>query len=213
MNDNYSDFLSLGSSLSGGEEKIEEVRVGLLGFERDVQGLKERVERERQRIATLVEDKRGIMKEISVGRGLLEIEERMVDLEVELGLRGREQESNAATMAEEEELDGTKEDWGEDWNDEGFVESDEEYEDDDESAVPPRLRRRGDQFLMVMALTGKFSPPHPFLVAEQPRVRKIRETLLLDLDAAIRAEPVVKGKARDYAATKLDRGMRQDLMK
>jgi hypothetical protein len=32
VNSNYQDFLNLGNSLHGGEEKVEEVRIGLLGF-------------------------------------------------------------------------------------------------------------------------------------------------------------------------------------
>ena len=32
MNANYEDFLGLGGQLKGGEERVEEVRLGVLGF-------------------------------------------------------------------------------------------------------------------------------------------------------------------------------------
>ena len=195
MNDNYSDFLSLGTSLAGGEERIEEVSVGLLGFERDVQQLREKVEQERDRVARLIREKRDVMREIGVGRALLEIEERIEELEFELGLSESVVAKASTDDVDEEENEGKeKAEWSEEWNDDVPIESDEEYEEGEKSAVPSRLRKRAEQFLMVLVLVGRFNSQHPFLVAEQVRIRKIRETLLLDLDAAIRAEPEVKGK-------------------
>ena len=192
VNDNYSDFLSLGSSLRGGEDRVEDVRVGLLGFERDVQGLRDMVGKERERVGALVRNKREVMREIAVGRELLEIEERVGLLEVELGLREREVIANVREEVDEG-LEEGKEEWGEEWDDETPGESDEEFEDE-RGAISPRLRKRADQFLMVMVLMARYDGQHPFIVAEQGRIRKIRGTLLLDLDAAIRAEPDVKGK-------------------
>ena len=194
VNDNYSEFLTLGSSLSGGEEKIEEVRVGLLGFERDVQGLREKVVKERECVAALLSAKKDVMREIAVGRSLLEIEERVGELEIGLGLKERETANTTVFEGAESDLEEPKEQWSEEWNDEAPIESDDEYDDDGKTAIPPRLRKRTEQFLMIVTLAGRFQAQHPFLVAEQARVRRIRETLLLDLDAAIRAETDVKGK-------------------
>ena len=47
VNTNYEQFLSLGSDLKGGEEKVEDVRVGLLGFKRGVEDVRGKV-RERR---------------------------------------------------------------------------------------------------------------------------------------------------------------------
>ena len=44
VNSNYQDFLGLGSSLKGGDEKVEEIRVGLLGFQKDVEGIRTNIE-------------------------------------------------------------------------------------------------------------------------------------------------------------------------
>lgn len=194
VNDNYADFLSLGTSLSGGEEKIEEVRVGLLGFERDVQQLREKVVKERERVADLVREKKQVLREMAVGRGLLEIEQRVGELEVDIGLRGREIRAPVVVNTMEEGMDDPKEEWGDDWKDEEPVESDDEYENDEQSAVSTRLRKRAEQFLMIVVLMERYDPNHPFLLAEQGRIRRLRQTLLLDLDAAIRAESEVQGK-------------------
>src|SRR5580700_8340667 len=40
VNTNYEEFLSLGSDLKGGEEKVQDVRVGLLGFKRGVEDVR-----------------------------------------------------------------------------------------------------------------------------------------------------------------------------
>jgi conserved oligomeric Golgi complex subunit 2 len=183
VNDNYADFLGLGEKLAGGEEKVEEVRVGLMGFERDVGLLREKVVKEQERVRALMEEKRGLMREMSVGRGLLEVEERMSELEIDLALRERQK------IAVEEE--GEKDEWGDDWDDEAVGESDDEGEGD---LVPRRLNRRADEFAAVLRLFERLGEKHPFLVAQQGRVRKIRDVLLRDMDAAIRAEPDVKGK-------------------
>lgn len=192
VNDNYSDFLSLGSSLQGGEEKIEEVRVGLLGFERDVKSLREKVEGERARVAELVAEKKQVMREVNVGRGLLEIDRRLKELEYELGLKERPQAVVEATPRDEHET-GEKEQWGAEWDDEVVELDDEEYEHE-KGDISTRLRGKIERYLMVKVLIQRFGKEHPFLAAEQGRIRKVRETVLLDIDAAIRADPNVKGK-------------------
>lgn len=57
VNDKYQDFLSLGNTLRGGEERIEEVRVGLLGFQRDLTSVRENVKRRREDVAALIDEK------------------------------------------------------------------------------------------------------------------------------------------------------------
>lgn len=191
VNDNYSDFLSLGSSLQGGEDKIEEVRVGLIGFERDVKSLREKVEGERGRVAELVAEKKQVMREVNVGRGLLEIDRRLKELEYELG--PKEQPKADIEVAGDEDEPGEKEQWGAEWDDEVVDLDDEEFEQG-EGDIPTRLKAKIDRYLMVKVMVQRFGKEHPFLVAEQGRIRKIRETVLLDIDAAIRANPNVKGK-------------------
>jgi len=193
VNDNYQDFLSLGQALSGGEERIEDIRVGLLAFQRDIKSVRDKIETRRNEAAELLEQKRALKQEISVGRALLEIAERLDELEEKLGLG-----SSALTPAPEtEDHENGNDKWGNGWTgiqSDGSDDDDDYDDDEDSSGVPSKLRRRVEQLRIVKILLGRHSPQHPFLLAEQERVRKVQETILLDLDAAIKQEPDVKIK-------------------
>lgn len=191
VNHNYSDFLNLGSSLQGGEEKIEEIRVGLLGFERDVKSLREKADGERTRVAELVAQKKQTMREVNVGRSLLDIDRRLRDLEVDLGLKEKVQEEVEIERDDEDDKDPTP--WGSEWDDD-LVELDDEDYEQEQNDIPSRLNGRIDRYCMIKALIERFGRDHPFIVTEQGRVKRVMETILLDIDAAIRSIPSVKGK-------------------
>lgn len=196
MNNNYADFLSLGGSLQGGEERVEEIRVGVLGFERDVRVLRERVNQEREKLVEGLAEKRRVMRELEVGRGLLRVERLVRELEGELGLKERERIADEPKEDEEDEDsedEAEKTQWSAVWDEVDDPDDDEDYETD-EGAVPTRLKAKIEKFLTVRLMCERFGKDHPFLVAEHNRIRKVKETVLLDIDAAIRAETSVKGK-------------------
>lgn len=172
MNDNYQDFLGLGGSLRGGEEKVEEVRVGLLGFRRDVDTLKERVHQRRKEVDGLLGERRGITKEIRIGRALLEVDSRLEELEERLMV-----ENDGAKSSSDEERDE--------------IDISDSDEDSDEekgtgNSIPvSRLRRRAQQYISVKRLIAKTGPVHPFLIKQEDRLLRIRQTLLLDLSTAL----------------------------
>ena len=166
VNDNYQDFLSLGGSLKGGEEKVEEVRVGLLGFKRDVDILKSKVESRREEVDGLVEERRRIRKEIQLGRSLLEIDQSLEELEESLMVASI---GNGIQRLGEEELSISE---SEDDNDE------EEFGN---GISVSRLRRRVQQYVCIKRLIEKVGAKHPFVLKQEDRVLKIRQTLLLDL--------------------------------
>ncbi|KAI2476566.1 COG2 multi-domain protein [Pyrenophora tritici-repentis] len=64
VNSNYQDFLNLGNSLHGGEEKVEEVRVGLLGFRKEVDGLMEVVGSREEEVKELLDERRDVRRKI-----------------------------------------------------------------------------------------------------------------------------------------------------
>jgi hypothetical protein len=76
VNSNYQDFLNLGNSLNGGEEKVEEVRVGLLGFRKEVDGLKKVVDEREQEVGSLLEERRDARVKIELGRRLIDYDAR-----------------------------------------------------------------------------------------------------------------------------------------
>lgn len=201
MNDNYEDFLSLGGTLSGGEEKIEEIRVGLLGFQRDVKSVRDRVDERREDIKDLLLQKRALRQETGVGRALLEIAERLDELEEKMGVAKYRQPS---ATAEAPRSDGQETgDWSDDWIETPNMDSsdDEDYDDgrnanDDDARIAPRLKRHTEQFLIIKHLAGRHSPQHPFILAQDTRLRKIQELLLSDLESAVKREPDVKFKQK-----------------
>lgn len=157
--------MSLGSSLQGGEEKVEEVRLGLLAFKRDIEALKEKIEKRRKEVAELLEERKQIRSEVQVGRLLLEVDERVRELERRLVV-----DLNAPV----------KEDEGADLSD-----TDEESEESDGISTS-RLKRHALQYVYIQRLIERIGPEHPFLIKEDARIIRLRHTILLDLGNALR---------------------------
>lgn len=198
VNGNYEEFLSLGADLKGGEEQVEGVRVGVLGFGREVEGIKKDVKERKDEVKGLLDEKKNIRREVVIGRLLLDINERMSELESRLGIN---------VDAEEEEE--------EDFDD------DADAGDDDSDATTPgraqlrRLQRHAEQFLMVEKLIERIGSDHPFLVAQKGRLDEIRKTLLLDLATALRQAKADKSSESVLLAMKLysDLGAEADSVK
>lgn len=173
VNENYQDFLSLGQSLKGGEEKVEEVRVGMLGFRRDVEGLRSRVLERKVEVGTLIQERASIRKETVIGRKLLEVDQRLEELEARLLVHNVNGPSNGI---------------GEDDVGLGLTDSDE---DSDEEGVgnamsTSRLQRHVRQYIYIKRLVEWTGADHPFLRRQEERLLRLRNTLLLDLSTAMK---------------------------
>lgn len=138
----------------------------------------------------LLRQKKALKQETGVGRALLEIAERLDLLEEKL--RTSKTRSAESTNANVQENGPPK--WSDEWMDTPTNESDDEYDPSEVTGVPPRLKRRAGEFLILKYLVGKHSPHHPFILAQDGRMRKIQEILLSDLDVAIKQEPEVTAK-------------------
>lgn len=171
VNENYQEFLSLGSSLKGGDEKVEEVRLGLLGFRREVEGLRGKVDGRRKEVEELVEERKRIRESVQVGRRLLEIESKIGDLEGRLMLASTG--PRKAGVIEEEVVSSDNEE-----------ESDEEPESN--GIGIPRLRRHMEQYMYIKGSMENVGPEHPFLVKQEERVLRLKQTVLLDLNSALK---------------------------
>ncbi|KAI7085659.1 hypothetical protein KC356_g5680 [Hortaea werneckii] len=162
VNSNYESFLDLGQSLRGGEEKVESVRVGGLGFEREVEQIRKQVEERRNELGGLLGERREIRRDVQVGRTLLDIHEALRELEERLGIV---------------DVEGDEED-----------EEDEEEEDEEGSPEDVRLKRlerHVQRYVLLRRQEGRVEK-HPFLEAQQSRFTEVKKTLLLDLAAALR---------------------------
>lgn len=171
MNENYQDFLSLGSSLKGGDEKVEEVRFGLLSFRKEVEGLRGKVEERKHEVGSLVGERKRIREEVQLGRQLLEVDQKIEDLEQRLML--------VSTGLREAGIDEAPEE---------MSDSDGESEDEGEAdgLAVPRLRRRMEQYMYIRSLIEKIGDDHPFLTKQEERVLRLKQTILLDLNSALK---------------------------
>ena len=182
MNANYQDFLSLGSSLHGGEEKVEEVRLGLLGFKRDIEGLKGEVEGRKKEVEELVDARKRIREEVQVGRTLLEIDQKLQELEERLMITSDKANQN-------DNRDGEAE----------SSESDEDSDErDSEGMSISRMRRHTQQYMYIKKMMARIGPEHPFLVQQEERVLRLKQTVLLDLSSVLKqaAATSEEGKER-----------------
>lgn len=109
VNANYTSFLGLGDELKGGGERVEDVRVALLGFRRQVEEIQSRVRGRREDVQHAGAELRAVRGEIEQGRMMLELDERCEVLlsQLEDGRAGDEDEDNA----EEERLAGLAHDY------------------------------------------------------------------------------------------------------
>lgn len=191
VNANYEDFLALGSTLRGGEERVEGVRVGVLEFGRGVEGVRDVVREREAEVRELIAERRRVRSGVQLGRGLLEVEERLGGLERRLMIA----KAKRASEADEEELEDEAEmdDFDDDDDDVDDDDEDEEGEEDTSenqhlaNTIVRRLRTHATLFLLLLNQIQRLGSTHPFLVAQQTRVAKIRETLLLDLGAAVKS--------------------------
>ncbi|KAL8827161.1 MAG: hypothetical protein Q9170_007119, partial [Blastenia crenularia] len=171
VNENYQEFLSLGSTLRGGDERVEEVRLGLLGFRREVEALKQKVEERRKMVEGLVGKRREMRREMVLGRKLLDVDFRLGNLERELMV-------TLDGVAHEEKVDEA-----------GGEMSDSENEDEEGpegNTSNSRLDRHVRQYLLVRRIVDHVGSDHPFIVNQEGRMSRIKNTLLLDLGNALK---------------------------
>lgn len=181
VNTNYEQFLSLGSDLKGGEERVEDVRVGLLGFNRGVSDVREKVVGRRREVEGLLVEKRGVGQEIVVGRRCLEVHERLEELEDRLMVASLGRAVN-----------GDEEAWSE-------SEEDDDGEGEVEGGMSARkLQRLVGDYRYLERLGESVGRDHPFIAAQESRMLRARNTILLDLSTALKQAVGLKegGQAR-----------------
>ncbi|KAK5993840.1 hypothetical protein PT974_07277 [Cladobotryum mycophilum] len=182
VNSNYTAFLSLGSELQGGDDKVEDVKVSLLGFRRAVDEVKEKVTVRRKETESLTSELRHVRSDIEQGRKMLELSERLSSLEEKLALDSLPK------------ANGTPE-----WDDD----SDEEDEDERDrvdgliGSPPAKLSAWARECSQITALAASLDDNHPFVAKLRVRLTKCRNTLLLDLNNALKEARVAGPKGQD----------------
>jgi hypothetical protein len=169
VNSNYQDFLNLGNSLHGGEEKVEEVRVGLLGFRKEVGGLVGVVGKREEEVGQLLQQRRDVRERIEVGKRLVDYDATLKELEAELMIETAGHETIIL---------------GEDVSDSEDEEDEDEEGEEGYGVSIAKLRRNVVHYRLVLGLQTDLGN-HPFVVAQAARLAKVRSTLLMDLSTAL----------------------------
>ncbi|KAF5987448.1 conserved oligomeric golgi complex subunit 2 [Fusarium coicis] len=173
VNSNYTAFLSLGSELHGGDDKVEDVKVSLLGFRRAVEEVKTKVTERKEETNALNGELRGVRSAIEKGRKMIELSERLSSLEERLSLDSLP----------------NNEDWDE--------ESEEEGEDDNYGSSPTRLLASAQECSRITKLLESLDPNAPFVIKMEERLTRCRNTLLLDLGNALKEAKKAGVKGQD----------------
>jgi len=166
VNAEYRAFLTLGADLQGGEERVEGVRVGVLGFVSGVGAVRDGVRKRRHEVERLVREKERLAREKEMARRLIEVHTRTGELEEAL------QDTAASEDEDEDEDDSTQE---------------ELTTEQSVGAVSlRRLKRLVRGYVVLKQMMKSIGLDHPFVIKQEERVIRIRNTLLLDLGAALR---------------------------
>ncbi|KAM3087580.1 hypothetical protein ACMFMG_001660 [Clarireedia jacksonii] len=173
VNTNYEQFLSLGSDLKGGEEKVEDVRMGLLGFKRGVEDVRGKVRERKVEVEGLLGEKKGVSKDIALGRKLLEVDSRLEELEDSLMVASLGRSPH-----------GLDDSWSEDEEDE--EEEEGELTSNMNGTSTKKLQRFVLDYRSIEHLTTTVGLEHPFIAAQEPRLLRLRNTIVLDLNAALK---------------------------
>ncbi|KAK2059091.1 hypothetical protein LY76DRAFT_592657 [Colletotrichum caudatum] len=175
VNGNYTAFLSLGNELRGGDERVENVRVAMLGFRRAVEEIKARVRTRGDEVQGLSAELREVRRGIEAGRKMLELDERVAALEERLALASLP--GNAPQDAEED-----------DWDAHDGYDEDEEEDDarDLVGSSPTKLAGFAQDFCIIEALADAIGREAQFVVKTEARMTRCRNTILLDLGTAMR---------------------------
>ncbi|KJR88561.1 uncharacterized protein SPSK_07671 [Sporothrix schenckii 1099-18] len=209
VNANYTSFLGLGDELKGGDEKVEDVRVALFGFRRSVEDVQARVRERRVAVGAACQELGQVRTAIDTGRRLLELDERVAQLEERLSIG----ENGAHPTAETQNDDGL--DFA-DMDDDDEEDEDEEEEEEEKEARagtgagaggvrgtenenaddeitpafvasgPRKLGALARDLLLATRLADSLGHQLPFVKKMDERLDKCESTLILDLNAAVK---------------------------
>ncbi|KAF3771359.1 hypothetical protein M406DRAFT_18350, partial [Cryphonectria parasitica EP155] len=171
VNANYTSFLGLGDELKGGEERVEDVRVSLLGFRRQVEEIQGRVRGRKEDVQKVGAELRGVRGEVEQGRRMLELDER---LEALLG------------RLEEEASDEDSED---------DVSGDDEIQS--RSRSPASLMEMAREHDAINKLADAIGRDVPYVKKIEERITRSRNTLLLEIGASMKEARKGGEKKRD----------------
>ncbi len=181
VNSNSNAFLSLGTDLRGGGDKVEDVKVALLGFRRAVEEVKAKVAAKSSETELLTDELRNVRSDIEVGRKMIEASERMKSLEETLALESLPSKAGDLDLhTDDDEVE------------------DEEDTDGLIGSPPAKLLASAREYRQIETLVSSLDEDIPLVNKLAARLTKCRNTLLLDLHNALKEsrKAGVKGQER-----------------
>ncbi|KAK9471275.1 oligomeric golgi complex component, COG2-domain-containing protein [Dipodascopsis tothii] len=160
INRDYVDFVGLGKSVSGGANNVENMKMGLISFQREIEGISNRLQKLVSEIDEAWQKKREIRKQENLARQLLTYNQRLGELEILLFI-----DSQAGGLGAVD------------------LETDEDFTS---LTSLPRLRRVTQVYLYLKHISTRVPADHPFVVAQKARIDKVLATILNDLGNAVR---------------------------
>ncbi|KAI6784878.1 Conserved oligomeric Golgi complex subunit-like protein [Emericellopsis cladophorae] len=173
VNSNYTAFLSLGTELKGGDDKVEDVKMALMGFRRAVEDVRGKVTVKREETAKLSNELGDVRSAVEQGRKMLELSDRLSSLEERLALTSLPAGDSASGWADDD--DDTSED-----------DDDDEAEDGLVGSSPTKLSISARECQHISALMDSMDREQPFIMKQEERLERCRNTLLLDLGTALK---------------------------
>ncbi|PHH84587.1 hypothetical protein CDD83_1694 [Cordyceps sp. RAO-2017] len=177
VNANYTAFLSLGSELRGGDDRVGGVRVALLGFRRAVDDLRAAVAARRRDACLLNCQLARLRADAARARALVDLADRLAVLEDRLALP----------------LPGRDAGGDDDDDDDDSGGDDEDSDDPDEqldgllASSPAKLALSAKECSLIAAAAAALDQQqHPLAAKLQERITRCRNTLLLDLANALK---------------------------
>ncbi|KAK9494601.1 oligomeric golgi complex component, COG2-domain-containing protein [Lipomyces doorenjongii] len=147
INRDYADFVGLGKSVSGGSGKVGDMKLVVIGFRREVEGISSRLNGVIQEMDELLQKKRAIREQENLGRSLISYAQGLQELEIALHI-GTSPVTNSA-----------------------------EIEDTYPSLVS-KLKSLTAHYHSVRRILNKLPKDHPYVVAQDSRLGKIRTELI-----------------------------------
>ncbi|KAG7129291.1 Conserved oligomeric Golgi complex subunit 2 like protein [Verticillium longisporum] len=190
VNSNYTAFLSLGDELRGGDDKVEDVKVAMLGFRRQIEEIKSRVRTRKDEAASLTGELGDVRKEIEMGRRMLELDDRVSALEEKLAVASMPGKVPAQDADDDDA-------WSVASSEDSDAEDDEVYTGL-VGTSPSKLSALAHDYCIIEALADVAGRNTPFVAKIESRMMRCRNTLLLDLNAALKESRKAgdKGKPR-----------------
>ncbi|KAG0125515.1 oligomeric golgi complex component, COG2-domain-containing protein [Tuber indicum] len=175
VNRDYADFVGLGGSLRGGDGRVVDLRMGLLGFRREVGVIMGVVEGVRRDVEVQVRRRRVVEGGRMLAKNLLTLSYRLDELSTLLLIHPPCTSLPLAAATTTTAIP--------------IPNFDQDAPGPGESSTPsiPRLSRIILGYLFLTRnLLPKLPQQHPFVKMQIPRIEAVRKTLLLDLDSALK---------------------------